>query len=156
MPGRQYLRPYLDTSVYLAAINGEPGRLSIVRDILDAADRGIVRIVASTFVAAEVIRPKGEREQVPAEKELVINEVLDGRRIDWVELDLPLAVESRRLARLHNLKPADAVHLASAVRAQADILLRWNHRFRVDDGITEIEVCDPYWWGEAALPFGAP
>ena len=152
MAERQYLRPYLDASVYLAAINGEVGRAQIAREILEAASREIVTIVASTWVAAEVIRPKWATELLPDEKESVINEVFANKQIVWVEVDLPLAVEARRLARLHDLKPADAVHLASAVRGKADILLRWNHRFKVSEEITELEVCDPYWWGEATLP----
>jgi predicted nucleic acid-binding protein len=152
MAERQYLRPYVDTSVYLAAINNEYGRAEVAREILDAANHGVIQIVASTFVVAEVIRPRWETANLPEEKEKIINEVFANKQISWVEVDYPLAVEARRLARLHGLKPADAVHLASAMRGRADILLRWDYRFKVDAGITELDVCDPYWWGEATLP----
>ena len=54
-----YVRPYLDTSAYLAAINNEKDRALVVRQILDAAEQKKIQIVASTFVVAEVIKIKG-------------------------------------------------------------------------------------------------
>jgi predicted nucleic acid-binding protein len=148
----QYRRPYVDTSVYLAAINDEIDRAPIAREIFEAAGRGDIAIVASTFVAAEIIRPRWEPAPLPEDKERIIDEVLPASRIIWVELDLPLATDARRLARRHGLKPGDAVHLASALRANCDILLRWNHRFHVAGDFPEIEVSEPYWWGERTLP----
>jgi predicted nucleic acid-binding protein len=152
MATAQYRRPYVDTSVYLAAINDEVDRAPIAREIFEAASRGDISIVASTFVAAEIIRPRWEQAPLAEDKERIIDEVLPASRIIWVELDLPLAAEARRLARRHGLKPADAVHLASALRANCDILLRWNHRFHVASDFPEIEVSDPYWWGDLTLP----
>ena len=61
----QYRRPYVDTSVYLAAINDEIDRAPIAREIFEAAGRGDIAIVASTFVAAEIIRPRWEPAPLP-------------------------------------------------------------------------------------------
>ena len=46
----KYKRPYLDSSVYIAAINAESGRVDVAKQILAAADRKDVQIIASTFV----------------------------------------------------------------------------------------------------------
>ncbi len=55
-----YKRPYLDSSVYIAAIKGEHGRADTARQILEAARRGEFEVIASTFLIAEVIRDKGQ------------------------------------------------------------------------------------------------
>lgn len=147
----QFKRPCLDSSVYIAAINNEPGRVEIARDILNAADEGQIQIVASTFVAAEVIKMKGEGEPLSPESETKIDAILRSPRIQMFELDLSLAIEARRVARLHSLKPGDAIHLATAIRAKADVLLRFDNRFRTNGQIEGIEVCDPYWYGPQTL-----
>jgi predicted nucleic acid-binding protein len=148
----RYARPYLDTSAYLAAINGEKDRAQVVLQILEAADQKKIEIVASTFVAAEVIKIKGEDAYLTPDKETEIDEVLKSERILWVELDLTLALEARKLARAHGLKPGDAIHLASAIRGKADVLLRYNGRFNSKTEIAGLELCDPFWFGNTSFP----
>jgi predicted nucleic acid-binding protein len=147
-----YVRPYLDTSAYLAAINNEKDRALVVRQILDAAEQKKIQIVASTFVVAEVIKIKGEDAYLTPDKESEIDEVLKSERILWVELDLTLALEARKLARAHGLKPGDAIHLASAIRAKADVLLRYDSRFNSKNEIAGLELCDPFWPGDTPFP----
>ncbi len=56
-----------------------------------------------------------------------------------VEVDLLVAKAARSIARQHGLKPVDAIHLATAVRAGADQLLTWDPHFpdgAVLEGVT--------------------
>jgi predicted nucleic acid-binding protein len=153
MAENEYRRPYLDTSVYIAVLKAESGRVDIARNILEDARKGVLSIVASTFVAAEVIRVKGAGEAISEDDESIIDAWVFHEFVTWVELDLTLALEARKLARDHGLKPADAVHLASAIRGGADILMRWNGRFRVEDGeLGGMRVCEPHWFGQQQLP----
>ncbi len=150
MVTKRYKRPYLDSSVYIAAINNESGRADTVRAILSAADHTEIQIVGSTFVAAEVIRMKGEDKPLAPEKEREIDVYLRSERILWVELDFSLAIEARHAARAHGLRPADAIHLASALRAKADVLLTYDGDLtRVPDA--GIDVAEPYWDGPLHL-----
>ena len=138
-------RPYLDSSVYIAAIKGEEGRWEIAKRILDDAAAGKLQLVASTFVIAEVIKgPEGT--QLTVEQERVIDGYFQHEFITWVELDMIVARDARRLARLHGLKPADAVHLASAIKGGADQLLRWDDKFRLREGeaYEGVTVCEPH------------
>jgi predicted nucleic acid-binding protein len=151
----EYKNPYLDSSVYIAAINGEADRADIVKQILAAADRSEIQIVASTFVAAEVIKMKGETETRSSASEAKIDAILRSDKIRWVELDLLLATDSRKIARDYSLKPPDAIHLASAIRGKADVLLRYDDRFTADGKLVGLEVCEPYWYGAVPL-FGDP
>ena len=148
---KHFKRPYLDSSVYIAAINSEPTRVRIVKAILEAADRSEIQLVASTFVVAEVIRRRGEEHTLSVDHEAEIDSILRSDRILWVELDFSLAIQARKLARLHNLRPGDAIHLASAIRGKADVLLRYDSGFNTTSTLDGIEICDPYWYGPATL-----
>lgn len=152
MPPARYQRVYLDSSVYIAAINGEDGRAEIVRQILNAAQTQQISVIASTFLVAEVIKIKGEESPIPIETEADIDAVLLSERLLMVELDLTLALEARKLAREHGLRPGDAIHLATAIRHKAEVVLRYDDRFKSRTEIAGLEICDPYWWGDAPLP----
>ena len=137
-----YRKPYLDSSVYIAAIKAEEGRVDTARAILKDAENGRIRVCASTFIVVEVCKAPRARALTEAEEKTLADFFLHDY-FEWVEVDMTVAREARSLAREHSLKPADAIHLASALRAGADCLLRWDSRFTAgaDCGI---RVCDPY------------
>jgi predicted nucleic acid-binding protein len=135
-----FARPYLDSSVYIAAILGEeaePGKGDLSSQILELGRTGRYPILASTFVFAEVIRDRGRPDQLDAEQEASIDRYLSQDFITWVEVDLPIARKARSLSRFCGLKPVDAVHLASAIRAKCDQFLTWDESDFADG--TEIE-----------------
>ena len=147
MAPEPFSRPYFDSSVYIAAIKGsdseEPSeRPPLARALLAEVASGEITVVASTFVVAEVIKDRNHPELSPEEEDK-IDGFLTHESIVWVELDLALAREARRMAREFGLRPADAVHLASAKRGGADQLLRWDDRW--PGGTFEgVVVCDPH------------
>jgi len=146
-----YRRPYLDSSVYIAAIKGEQDRAEIAKHILEDAEQNKLEIVGSTFVIAEVIRAKGQT-PLSSEDEQIVDHYVLRESMTWVELDVSLALEARRIARAHGLKPTDAVHLASAIRGKADIVFRWDDRFVTGgDTVEGIKVTEPYWTGQLRL-----
>lgn len=154
-------RPYLDSSVYIAAIKGpgsEPaGRAELARHLLTEAERGTYRVTASTWVAVEVYKVKGTPPQ--SDVDLVeIDKYLQQPFFDWYEVDLLMAFEARRIARQYGLHPGDAVHLATAIRAGCDELLRWDKNWPAGN-YEGVEVRDPYWFGQTTLaiaPSGSP
>lgn len=154
----RYERPFIDTSVFLAAINGESEpadgttRGQVAKMIFAAAERKEITLVASALVAAEIIYKKGSP-VLPTDTEPAIDQILNNkdRPILWVEIDYSLAVQARKLARMHRLEAPDAIHLASAIRANADVLLRWDRRFKDVDQVENIEIVDPFWYGERGL-----
>jgi predicted nucleic acid-binding protein len=74
---------------------------------------------------------------------------------DWVEVDLLLAIEARKLARKHGLNPGDAVHLAAAIRAGCDYLVRWDRPWAAGN-YSGVEVCEPFWFGQSTLYLPGP
>lgn len=136
--GKAYSRPYLDTSVYIAAIKGptteDPERVKLSAHVLTEAELGRVRIIASTFLHAEVIRDRGENQPLNPAKELLVDNFLQRSFISWVELDIAGGRDARVLARRYGLKPPDAVHVAAARRGKADVLFTWDERVIVATG----------------------
>lgn len=145
-----YSRPYLDSSVYIAAIKGEEDRAETAQAILEEARKGTIQVVGSTFVIAEVIRAKGQPQPLSEEDEEKIDAYVFHDFITWVEVDVTLALEARKLARAYGLRPGDAVHLASAIRGEADQVLRWDGKW--PEGEYEgVVVCDPHWTGQPEI-----
>ena len=125
---KPFERPYLDSSVYIAAIVGEeaePGKSDLSAQILELGRSGSFQAIASTFVFAEVIKDR-KRDALDPDQETLIDQYLNQDFITWVEVDLPLAKKARSLSRFQGLKPADAVHVASALRAKCDQFLTWD------------------------------
>jgi predicted nucleic acid-binding protein len=50
-----YERPYLDSTVWSAALDSSDGNHDVARQILEAADEGKVHIVVSTMLDVEVL-----------------------------------------------------------------------------------------------------
>jgi len=151
MVGGKYKRVYLDTSAYLAAITGEEGRAEQVRQVLAAAEQGLIEIVVSTWAVAEVYKMKHE-EPISGEVEAEIDKIMLSDKLLMVELDLSLAQESRKLARVHQLNPGDSVHLATAIRHRAEFLFKYDGRFKARSEIAGLSLCEPYWFGDAPMP----
>lgn len=128
----QYVKPYLESSVFIAWIRGEKidgvDRKKVVDHILTLAEQGHYKIVTSTWTLAEVHKRKSGP---------VLSKKEDDRFLDWFEHDYILPVDVSRaigeqanqLARKYGLKPTDSVHLACAIRAECDVLLSYDPDF---------------------------
>ncbi|HUZ09665.1 MAG TPA: PIN domain-containing protein [Acidimicrobiales bacterium] len=150
-------KPFLDTSVFLAAINNEQQaaegsvRAEVAAQIFKAAERKEIDLFSSSLVAAEIIYKKGSL-TLSEESEPAIDEYLNNsHRPLWVDVDYSLAVDARKIVRRNGLQAADALHLAAAVRAGSDILLRWDRKFNALTTIDGVRVTDPYWYGAREL-----
>jgi predicted nucleic acid-binding protein len=144
-----FQKPYLDSSVYIAAIKGEaaePGKGNVSAQVLALGQAGNFPVFASTFVYCEVIKDRNKSRLTPTE-ESVIDSYLDHSFITWIEVDLLIGKHARALSRQHGLKPADAVHLASAIRAGCDQLLAWDSDFANGVVIEGVEMQEPHLMG---------
>ena len=83
--------------------------------IIEAAERGELEIVVSTLAEAEVARV-GEP-PLPEEQEAMIKEFFDREYVKRYGLDQRVAAQARAIVRTYGLKPADAVHVATALLA---------------------------------------
>lgn len=132
-------RLYWDTSVFLCLINkDETTRRAICEEILKHAREGRTVICTSMYTIVEVIRPKGIKHPTPLTPAQVA--ILEGM-FKWpflkkYQVDETLALKAAQLSRETGLKPADAIHAATAIAAGCDVLHRWDRDFdKVKDRI---------------------
>ena len=81
------------------------------------------------------------------EEQRIINSLFDRANIRVIDLPRPIAILAQSLGEEYNLRPADAVHLATALYSECDELLTWDVRFvrRVNRRpIQNLPVGEPY------------
>lgn len=149
----EYERLYLDADVYLALIKGEPGRVEIARTLLRGGQQGQFRVVASTLLYAEVcghgeVRAATDQAAVTRRSAPSLSMApLSGSRSTWWWRE-----RARRLSRTQRLRGADAIHLASAIRARCDVLMTWNKNdFPIGQRVGQVEVREPFLFGQTTI-----
>jgi len=116
---------YWDACVPLAYINGEANRLPHIQGLLQDSGKNI-QIVTSILSITEVAFAKVEQDgkSPDADTEAKINKLWEiGSPIETVEFYELIAEDAKKLMRAglphgFSLKPADAIHLATADRLQ--------------------------------------
>jgi predicted nucleic acid-binding protein len=106
---------YWDTVTFLGWLKGEPDRVSECKPILQAAEAGNVTLVTSALTIVEVLWLKGHK-KVEASEARKIEAFF---RHSWIvvrEVDRFIAEAARELVWNKNVKPKDAIHLATALR----------------------------------------
>jgi len=135
---------YWDTGLFICFLNRtELDRRKICEDILYNAQDGQVELYTSMWTIAEVVRPG---KSLPNAKALTgpqidkIQRMFEWRWLKKITVDHRIASYSAKLSRDFNLRPADAVHAASAIRTKCDVLQVWDrdfskiaHLIRVDE-----------------------
>ena len=125
-------RRYLDASVFVAFLNEETiptadgtPRVAVARRILEQADAGNDRVVTSVLSIAEVrLFPDATAGTPPGGAG-----VFGLPNVHTVNVDREIALMARRLGVEYNLKPPDAIHLATAIRHNCGELLVWDEAF---------------------------
>lgn len=116
-----------DASCFCAWFNAEQGRYDICNAIIEAAQKGEIRLMASYLTLAEVGRIP---DQYPSEAEDAIAEFFKSRSyIIEVAVDWFVCRIARDLMTRFNLGCRDAIHLATAIHVKADAL----HTYDYDD-----------------------
>lgn len=123
---------YLDADVYLKVVKAgsqQPEEwVDAAHATLKAADRGDIRVAASTLVLAEVNSYRGDVDD-QARVRLVdqyLRSVGSGAMI--AELDLFTVDKAYDIGQQCRLRGADAVHLATAIRLKCDHFFTFNKR----------------------------
>lgn len=122
----------LDASALLGVVTGEP-TFTCLKSLLAAVDRGEVRLVESTAILVEV-RPHHDddaEENTRVRDDLLA--LLQSRRTQLVDVNTLVARKAGLLAADLGLKTWDAIHLATAIIAQVDVLVVRDGKFPKGD-----------------------
>jgi predicted nucleic acid-binding protein len=154
MPSSDASRLYWDSSVFLSLVNDEPGRRVVLDAILTRvrASAGKEEIVTSTLSITEVAF--GAEEQLGEPLDAVVEDQInalwdDPFVIKLREFDRLIARDARRLIRLArdrrwSLKPADAIHLASARSLNVTEFQTYDHGLFKYEELAGFTIRQPY------------
>lgn len=113
MPNKP-IRIYWDSCVYIDCIQQTPGRHDVLDEIIEEAKNNRIILVASTLVLAEVSKLDGLTISI-AEQARKIRDFFENNFIQVRGVTRRIAEEASDLGRKHSIKPADAVHVATAL-----------------------------------------
>ena len=114
-------RVYWDSCIFIDAIQQTPSLSDTLRQIIADARAGTAQIITSTFTLAEVIGSKDAASRNPA-LESTIRELFNHRYIVLRPVDKHIAEQARQIARDNGLKPADAIHVATAIESEVQVM----------------------------------
>lgn len=125
---------YLDTNVFVYAVEGFPEHQAFVDELFRSIDDGHVAAVTSELTLAEVlIKPlETGRDDIAAVYEQLLQ---NSEHLNVVPIDRAiLASAARHRADLGIMLP-DAIHVATAIAIGCEVLLSNDQKLRVPEGI---------------------
>lgn len=132
---------YADSPLFFNVIKKEDGLWEDSLKVLLAAERGAIKLVASTLLPIELGGWKGDCDT--DEQDSIIDRYLNSAEIAWVEVDYIIVHKARELSRRLHLRGADAAHLATAIRREADYFMSRDRRFPYGQRIDGVLVTEP-------------
>ena len=105
---------YWDSCVYIDCIQQTPGRHDVLDDIIEKAKNNRIILVASALVIAEVTTLKESGLEI-AEQAQKIRDFFENDFISVRGVTRRVAEEAADLGRKYSIKPADAVHVVTAL-----------------------------------------
>lgn len=116
---------YWDSVVWLGILNEEEGKLAVCTQLLQQAQDGDARLVCSAITLTEVVHIQGGYAFMNPDKEAIISAYFTHEYIKIRSVDRRHAEKARELVwRYHDigLRPKDAIHAATAMIANVDVL----------------------------------
>lgn len=125
---------YWDSCVIIHRIQKTPAHINILEYLINEAENNRLLIVVSTFTIAEVVKI----DSVPPlteEQDKLISDYFDNDYIVIRPLTIPIARLAREISRKHNIKPKDAVHVATAVFWKVPLLHTYDNNLCKKTGL---------------------
>jgi len=152
---QQNRRIHLDSSVYIAALNGETipahggiSRVELTELIFGASEAGLITISTSTVTLVEVRRGADSLAASDQAQIRAIDSLFDQSLTRFVDLDHRVALSARLIANQYGVRTMDAIQVASAEAAGCDELFIWDNRVVskfLANPVSGLSVCEPYW-----------
>src|SRR5258708_7585108 len=119
MAAKKTRRIYWDSSVYIDRLQLTADKIDTLRAITDAAEAGRVTLLASTLVLAEVAKLDKHEGADEEEKLKNLEALWENDYFIIQSVDRSIALRAAQIVRENRLKPADAIHVATALALSA-------------------------------------
>ena len=113
-------RRYWDSDTFLAWFNKENGKYEDCLGVMQSAEHGNIEIVTSSLTLVEVLYIKGYP-KITKDKSNTVCRFFERDFIVIVNLDRYIAEDARKLVWDNNVRPKDAVHLSTSIKANISI-----------------------------------
>lgn len=132
-------RFYWDANVFLSYVDGAPGRLPHIEPLFREAEQEKIEIVTSTASIAEVAFGSVEMDERSLDEEIQkkIEELwVANSPVNLVEISVLIVEDARNIMRAaipdhaKVAKPMDAIHVATAIRMEADVFHSYDEPLR--------------------------
>lgn len=117
---------YWDACAWIGLINSEPGKIPPLEYFFSLAKRGQLEIWTSAVSYVEVYHIASETQPYDKDGVDAIKQVIQAPFVKTIPLDMEVGTKARGLRRSHNLKIADAIHIASALVKSVSPLHTWD------------------------------
>lgn len=107
-------RRYWDSDCCLGWLMTDPAKAKHCKTVLDQAETDAIEIVISALVVAEVLWVRG-RPRIAKDKRKKVRMFLRRPYFLVAQVDLTIAEAAQDLVWDHNIRPKDAVHVATAL-----------------------------------------
>ena len=145
---------YWDSSVIIAYINEERGRVDTCRALLEDAEQGKIRIYTSALTITEVLKYKGAK-PIAKDKKEILRGFFQNDYITIVQVDRWVGFAAQELVWDNGIPPKDALHVASALHAEVDVMETYDNDDLIKKsktvGSPPLEIREPKY---AQLPLG--
>ena len=128
---------YLDTNIWIYALEGFPAFAPELTDLFQSIDQGHLTAVTSELSLAEVlVKPiqNGNASQQDTYKQAISN----APNLQVIPVDRAILIEAAHVRATTSLKLPDAIHAATALTAQCSTFLTNDQRFQVLSGLQVI------------------
>ena len=112
---------YLDACVLIDYVKGEQ-RAETIRSTLAHIDKGSITLVSSTLMLTEVLPAHADDGDKHRAVRDAVRSLLVSPRTRLVDVDQAVAQRAADLRLAHRLKTPDAIHLATALIAGAQVM----------------------------------
>jgi len=141
-------RVYWDANVFHAIFGQEEGRIQKCLAIEKAAREGKIQIYTSTITFVECVWIKGNPDKLSQEHETKIQRYFMHSFFRFINCDRQIAEAARSLIwQFPHLKPKDAIHVASALSQELEILHSYDNddlvKFSGKMGNPKLKICNP-------------
>ncbi len=125
-------RVYLDSSVFLAFLNGNEQYSPHAKSTIEAAERGELEVWTSYLTMAEVTKRRGLQFPRATNDERNVTQLFQNPVIKFVAIEYVVGVYSQQIIWDFQKQPRDALHLAAAVFAKCEVV------YAIDGGMFEV------------------
>lgn len=122
----------LDASSLLGVVVDDPD-FRCLRTLLEAIDRGQIQLVESTAILAEVLHKHERDSEKHALARSTMRDLLEGPDTRLIDVSSVIARKAGELRVTLGMTTWDAMHLATAIVAQVDVLIVRDGKFPKGD-----------------------